>query len=76
MVSSYTASRDGFLSVERGQLVEVLDNSRSATWMVLTVARQPGELEAEGFIPSSCVRLASKGECVSVWGVCDMWLLI
>ena len=47
--------------MERGQLVEVLDNSKT-TWMVLTVARQQGELEMEGFLPSSCLRLATRGK--------------
>ncbi len=62
MVQPHTSEHEGFLSVEPGQLVEVLDNSRHATWMVLTVARQHGELEMEGFLPSSCLRLATKGE--------------
>ena len=62
MVESYQTEREGFLSVEKGQLVELLDNSGS-NWMVLTVPMTREDLETEGFLPAHILRPA--GTCTS-----------
>ena len=59
VVESFTSDREGFLSVEKGQLVEALDPS-GATWLVLTVPTA-GELETEGFLPARCLRPIGQG---------------
>ncbi len=61
VVRDFASEREGFLSVTKGQLVEVLDMS-GAVWLVLTVPQLPGELETEGFLPGECLRLAGHGE--------------
>ena len=67
-MESFTDDREGFLSVEIGQLVEVLDDS-GPIWMVLALPMAPGDLEAEGFIPGHIVRPAGQGTGVCVYCV-------
>ena len=55
---------DGFIPVEVGQMVEVLDDSEKAAWLVLTLPRFEGEEQVEGFIPPQCLQHARKGVCV------------
>ena len=63
VVEDFTADREGFLSVKKGQLVEVLDQGLN-NWLVLTIASAVGELEDEGFLPAHCLQPASKSELV------------
>ena len=65
VVEPFSSDREEFLTVEKGQLVEVLDQGGS-NWLVLTIPA-PGELEAEGFLPSMCLRPAGEGEWVGGW---------
>lgn len=60
VVEPFSSEQEEFLTVEKGQLVEVLDQGGS-NWLVLTIPA-PGELEAEGFLPSTCLRPAGEGE--------------
>ena len=63
VVESFSSEREEFLTVEKGQLVEVLDQGGS-NWLVVTIPA-PGELETEGFLPATCLRPAGEGEgCV------------
>ena len=58
VMENYEAGeREGFLSVRAGQLVEVLDDSRSS-WMVLTIAMTTEDLQTEGFLPAHILRPA------------------
>ena len=57
VVENYEAEREEFLSVRAGQVVEVLDDSRSS-WMVLTVPMVIEELQEEGFLPAHLLRPA------------------
>ena len=41
---------EGFLSVEPGQMVELLDDSQKGAWFVLTIPRFKGEEQMEGFL--------------------------
>ena len=60
VVESFSSEREEFLTVKKGQLVEVLDQGGS-NWLVLTIPA-PGELETEGFLPAICLRPAGEGE--------------
>ena len=53
-----------FLSVEVGQMVEVLDRSEKEAWLVLTLPRFNGEEQVEGFVPPQCLQPAQEGVCV------------
>lgn len=62
---SYKAERESFLSVKKGQLVELLDDSGS-NWMVLTIPMTADDLQAEGFLPAHLLKpvgmyIAKKG---------------
>ena len=71
VVESFSSEREEFLTVKKGQLVEVLDQGGS-NWLVLTIPA-PGELETEGFLPATCLRPAGEGEwCV----VCGVWVVL
>lgn len=60
VVESFSSELEDFLSVKRGQLVEVYDQSGS-NWLVCTIPT-PGELETEGFLPARCLKPAGQGE--------------
>ena len=76
VVESFSSEREEFLTVEKGQLVEVLDQGGS-NWLVVTIPA-PGELETEGFLPATCLRPAGEGECMCVRGccVCGVWEIL
>lgn len=59
VVENYEAEREEFLSVRAGQVVEVLDDSRSS-WMVLTIPMAAEDLQEEGFLPAHILRPAGK----------------
>ena len=65
VVESFSSEREEFLTVEKGQLVEVLDQGGS-NWLVVTIPA-PGELETEGFLPATYLCPAGEGE----WCVCE-----
>ena len=52
---------EGFLTVRKGQVVEVLEQGGGGgNWLVVTLPSAPGELEDEGFLPARCLQPASK----------------
>ncbi len=53
---------DGFLSLEPGQTVELLDDSEKGAWLVLTLPRFKGEEQMEGFVIPSCLERVTNGE--------------
>lgn len=57
---------EGFLTLEIGQMVEVLDDGEVGAWLVLTLPRYMHEEQMEGFIPPRCLELAREGVCVYV----------
>ena len=63
VVQPHLSRRDSFLSVREGQLVEVLESS-GPNWLVMTVAG-PGEMEAEGFLPASCLKRVGEGSLLN-----------
>ena len=67
VVESFSSEREEFLTVKKGQLVEVLDQGGS-NWLVVTIPA-PGELETEGFLPATCLRPAGEGEWSVVCGM-------
>lgn len=60
VMEPFSTEKEGFLSVERGQLVEALDTSQ-ANWLVLALPQSPGGMEVEGFLPSRCLAPAKRG---------------
>ena len=62
MVEDFSCETEGFLSVRKGQLVEVLDQGGGGggNWLVVALASAPGDLEDEGFLPARCLQPASK----------------
>lgn len=60
-VEDFNTEVEGFLTVKKGQLVEVLDQGAN-NWLVVTLASAPGELEDEGFLPARCLQPASKSQ--------------
>ena len=63
VTESYQAEREEFLSVKKGQLVELLDDS-GANWMVLTIAMVTDDLQTEGFLPAQL--LTPAGRCTDL----------
>lgn len=62
VVEDFSSEAEGFLTVRKGQLVEVLDQGGGGrgNWLVVALASAPGDLEDEGFLPARCLQLASK----------------
>ena len=50
VTSASRVEGEGFLSVEPGQMVELLDDSQKGGWFVLTIPRFKGEEQMEGFV--------------------------
>ena len=59
VTESYQAEREEFLSVKKGQLVELLDDS-GANWMVLTIPMVTDDLQTEGFLPAHLLTPAGR----------------
>ena len=57
---------EGFLSVEPGQMVELLDDSQKGAWFVLTIPRFKGEEQMEGFVEQKCLQRVKEGMCVEL----------
>ncbi|CAI8009155.1 SH3 and PX domain-containing protein 2A, partial [Geodia barretti] len=60
-MEDFVSQTEGFLTVRKGQLVEVLDQGGGGgNWLVVALASAPGDLEDEGFLPARCLQPASK----------------
>ena len=60
VLSDYTASGQGELSVQRGQQVEVLEPASGSTSTAMVVVRLFGQKE-EGMIPLTCLKQPTGG---------------
>ena len=60
VLSDYTASGQGELSVQRGQQVEVLEPASGSTSTAMVVVRLFGQKE-EGMIPLTCLKQPAGG---------------
>ena len=61
VMEDFVSQTEGFLTVRKGQLVEVLDQGGGGgNWLVVALASAPGDLEDEGFLPARCLQQVSK----------------
>lgn len=58
VVEDCSPSDEDFLTLRESQKVEVLDDSNSGVWLVLTLPEAAGEQQEEGFVPRRCLRRA------------------
>ena len=59
VVEDLSSEKEGFLTVKKGQLVEVYDQT-GANWLMVTLATGPGDLDDEGFLTALCLHPTSK----------------
>ena len=55
VTEDFSSPNPDFIAVKEGQRVEVLDDSNSRAWLVLTIPQAEGEQQEEGFVPRQCL---------------------